>query len=842
MDAFEEMNLMARILSDEHSVSPLKDEMVLFDELQKNLESFHEVLTQSKHEQTDKLWQNMRRDAEALKLYLAYPEVLGKTLVGILPLNKESLSYFDGILPQETLQLLMMNQNVPSLLFSMTDGESGIRFLNTAWHQEKISSSEYIFLEKELWKKEIEINQLLFCYAFKLVSSYRANNQALVVLPRYQNWSLFIYSLLYSQFDAMVVLGEPRDISSKKLLERAMKKCETQGIPVTLLNSLGMGGDKAYVPEDALREYLAKWNIPRTVCRTTDRFKKNLCLYNAEMQRIKEEYDTALDAMTHDLTFIRQSKMQESIRKWKQEQKEKRGELVTEQRGVAEISTALIISAEKLQNAFLKHMDGAFKSQDIQEIADLVILYCQNGKFEEAEQLKQKLKRCGWSYTYILELLLQKETGQLLQEDLLSRLRHEKDTEFVCRAKLYFLDELGYGDEDAVKFIHYIKKTVLPIDIYYQGLAAEKQSSVDVAWERYQKAWEMGYDKASDGLMRLVKKDPEKLLPEAANAMVPEACYLLAMKMKEGKNHYYKADRYLKIAAAHGHYQAVRELTMDFYKRLKCGYYKNATEEELRKKAETCRSLGEFLLKRQPADGEILERQGFLCKLYLKDKVRARDYWEKAGTAEALYQCGRLYQYPKAEEGDLGQDLDKAEDFFEKAAEKGHEKAERELSKVRNWKNNKLKLQQRPTTYRETTDYSSKIVETEKESSGGCFITTAVCTSLNKGDDCEELMAMRAFRDVAVKENPLLRILIGEYYRVAPLIIEEIDQQEKAGEIYRKIWQQYVKQSLYFLKQGKKTEAAVVYIRMCEHLAARYQVELSPASIQAIKEFCHSHL
>ena len=54
---------------------------------------------------------------------------------------------------------------------------------------------------------------------------------------------------------------------------------------------------------------------------------------------------------------------------------------------------------------------------------------------------------------------------------------------------------------------------------------------------------------------------------------------------------------------------------------------------------------------------------------------------------------------------------------------------------------------------------------------GGCFITTAICATLGKRDDCTELTVLREFRDTYMTETKERRELVREYYDIAPRII-----------------------------------------------------------------------
>ena len=73
-----------------------------------------------------------------------------------------------------------------------------------------------------------------------------------------------------------------------------------------------------------------------------------------------------------------------------------------------------------------------------------------------------------------------------------------------------------------------------------------------------------------------------------------------------------------------------------------------------------------------------------------------------------------------------------------------------------------------------------------------CYITTAVCKSLNKPDDCYELNLLREYRDqylMGTKDGEICK----EYYNIAPTIVKRIDRSPDASEIYADIWEKYFK-------------------------------------------------
>ena len=103
-----------------------------------------------------------------------------------------------------------------------------------------------------------------------------------------------------------------------------------------------------------------------------------------------------------------------------------------------------------------------------------------------------------------------------------------------------------------------------------------------------------------------------------------------------------------------------------------------------------------------------------------------------------------------------------------------------------------------------------------------CYITTAVCRSLGKGDDCAELNAFRAFRDGWLSAAPDGRDKITEYYLFAPMIVRAIDASGRADAEYRRIWETGLSPLLRCLKEGRQRDCAAGYEAMVRSLEEKW--------------------
>lgn len=106
--------------------------------------------------------------------------------------------------------------------------------------------------------------------------------------------------------------------------------------------------------------------------------------------------------------------------------------------------------------------------------------------------------------------------------------------------------------------------------------------------------------------------------------------------------------------------------------------------------------------------------------------------------------------------------------------------------------NNKKGYCRRYGAYYWDDDSCSRYDEDDRRlSSGGgssCFLTSACCQYKGLPDDCYELTTLRNFRDTYLKSTEEGRKLVEEYYHIAPMLVEKIDQSDKRDEIYGNIY------------------------------------------------------
>lgn len=103
-----------------------------------------------------------------------------------------------------------------------------------------------------------------------------------------------------------------------------------------------------------------------------------------------------------------------------------------------------------------------------------------------------------------------------------------------------------------------------------------------------------------------------------------------------------------------------------------------------------------------------------------------------------------------------------------------------------------------------------------------CYITTAVCESMGKPDDCYELQTFRDFRDGYLMETKEGQNLVDEYYEIAPGIVMLINMQQDAEKIYEGIYKKYLLPCLGFIEKGNKEACRRHYEAMMRGLQKKY--------------------
>ena len=121
----------------------------------------------------------------------------------------------------------------------------------------------------------------------------------------------------------------------------------------------------------------------------------------------------------------------------------------------------------------------------------------------------------------------------------------------------------------------------------------------------------------------------------------------------------------------------------------------------------------------------------------------------------------------------------------------------------------------------DTTVTTEVSTDTNAEA-GTCFLTTACVEARNLPDDCYELTTLRNFRDTYVQDLPEGKAIIGEYYDIAPRIIEKINSSKNSLSIYENLYDRLVQKSIELIELGRKKQAFENYRNIVRELKKNY--------------------
>ena len=786
---------------------------------------------------------------EELDVLLMLPELAGNHAIGIVNFAGQAIKeWLSPVLSGYVCAVMLQNTEIPMVLTS--DGERRVKAINDCRHRMELSPKEYAILQ-DLWKDDVSIADVLLYYCF--VSDERWKNASLSYFPPFSKWKEAHVQRLLSFQDELFILLKNVE-KAQECAEKVIRAYQNQ-VPLCIVTAADNVAEFQEVyphdnvtilTPDQMAARLMQSHQKHDLRFMETRIQEIFAKLNARYADAVQEQQEILQSLKIDLSSDSGSLEVGDVLKKQQKEftaalrtsKEERRHLKLLRPEIMELARAVDQSIQpEMRSSLMMNLSSR------RSIYHTIWTDLHSGNLDDAESGLLKLHYSRDRYAYIFQLLLDKAKGKRLDERQLQELRAEVDHEFVRKAKIILGRELGLSDLDLQLIAKDIdsRKYDSGEEYYYRGLWHMTRSEREDAARCWKRAYRWGNQEAASRLFEIANKtDDEKLLEWLASHMDPEANYQAGLR--EEHTHSYSAEWHYRVAAAQEYLPAVRKMMMRFfwnvygaYKR--AGYPKGKMGEKMATDAAIVQGLCEFLLERDPGNPEnaiVKEKLGSLCT-WKGDDRKALHFLSQSSTAEAKYQCGKIYQY---EGGDVPQNLSLAKKYFQEAAKMGHEKAGREAEKVKGW----LADQNRIEKAREAQKYSSaKNYETttsstrKKKDDGACIITTAACHVLHKGDDCDELNTLRRFRDAASAENPVIRDLVKEYYRVAPLLLDEIHALPEKEKIYQCLWKNYIEKSYLSIQEHDYLEAASIYIQMVVRLCNKYDVALTEGIQEKIK-------
>lgn len=103
-----------------------------------------------------------------------------------------------------------------------------------------------------------------------------------------------------------------------------------------------------------------------------------------------------------------------------------------------------------------------------------------------------------------------------------------------------------------------------------------------------------------------------------------------------------------------------------------------------------------------------------------------------------------------------------------------------------------------------------------------CYITTAVCKSLQKGPDCYELTLLKQFRDRHLEPTEDGHALVEEYYNIAPTIVKRLEKDPDKDRLYQELYLDYLRPCIEMIEAQDYESCGKCYKDMVRSLKERY--------------------
>ncbi|MFC4808820.1 tetratricopeptide repeat protein [Paenibacillus sp. GCM10023250] len=831
-DSFE---LLSKLLSEQQS--PNTTEKTLLEDLFSFVtKDFATMLERNPYPQKAKLMGGMRRVLERAEILTQFPQLIGKTTIGILGTNGLDQKILDFVAKSK---LHKINNNIPAVLYS-SDSPNTIHAVNLIENQISLSEKDFFNANKELHKRDIDIRQ--FLYAFSISASIPYKAISYIHFPFYSLKSMEYHQNLLNMTDYIVIPTDERGIWKQTIESFARSNPWTPIVIVTDEKS-----------REAVKEIVkpftskVKWlENPITIHQLDEDFENWLASINQWRNNVSfaesflhlfsnlylfqykdvNRLAAIVEGMNRDLVKIDHEDTQFSLRKLKQELsvslkdgrnlfqeckttlKSLMGKVHHFEHKLYEVSG--IPYEDWLAETFSYHLEYE------EEATKLVLNFLECGEHAIVRKYMDKLESVDYPYLYILEMFKRLESNNKPQIKQLEHLAKESSSNryLVVKAKIRFGEQLELPQGHIAQIAKQFPESLGSAEYYAVATDYEKCGDIESAKRYYLKALDEGALHAGNNLLRLLDSDRTYELEKLANMLIPEANYRFGLHCLDN-DRYAKGITALKIAAVYEHIPAIRKLAdIEFINLVK---NKRSSRERAEKSMNIAMELYQYLLQKNSGDISVCENLGSIY--YWKEDFRsARSLLEKGKSAEALFYCGKMYQYGNG----VAKDLPKAKDYFGQAARKGHQRAKVEFEKVSGW----ISSNQQRETYNSGRNYSTSSSSSYSGSNGWCFLTTATCQSLGKEDDCEEILAFKKYRDEHLIEDSDGASLIREYYRIAPEIIEKIEQQPNSKETYQELYDHYIAVGYAFLLNKDYVKAKATYVDMVQYLCERYQIKV----------------
>ncbi len=738
---------------------------------------YYAALTKMPSKENYKIIDNVKNLLKCMELLLKFPKLKYKNIIGIKCSDKKI--YKDELSKlTDKLNGPYYNGNVPIILYGSETDEAYA--ININGNKFEFSIDNIVSANQSLKGANIAEEKIIdmYCVGTKL----RSKNIAYIIYPVNKD----INSERLSYLDMLVDIYA---VDENLINDDGLKDKTVIKVGADSYDKYDYAVDNIHVSE------YFKYVTASTIFKLTEKIK-----YNKDL----------IGKINTDMIFKGTTDSEDVLQNIK-------SDIGAEQKKYEELLKQINSVVNEISGDFLEYEETISTSQanfththfDLDEIyAELFMLAISEKRIDVAKEYQEKSKAINSSYSYIFPLFFMKKemiNSTELSKKILMQLKSDGRTnKRLNKIKLELKDELKLSEDEMYKAALCIDElqTANEYLAMSYGTTSEKDKK-----QYLMTAVGMGNQVAGEILFSTYDLSDDDMYTLAMQ-MNGQACYIISQKDK------YKSESkiFLNMSAALEYPKAIKAVTHRQYSE-----FNKMKKDEKKTFGPGLINMYEKIIDMGYTEEDVYFELGTIYYEIGNYKMALDTYKTCTGKGEAMYIVGCMYRDGKG----TAQNENSALKYLKKASDMDYNKGMVDYEKLKG----KIAEREEKEKFDAQKDYSSYSTTSNSSYSGGCFITTAACTALNKPDDCEELLAFKAYRDNHLVYETDGRKLIREYYRIAPGIVRIIDGMEKSLEFYQNLWEQYIIVGYKYLQENNLAKAKETYINMVLHLCNLFDIQ-----------------
>lgn len=810
------LDLISKLMNEElEEINPVKKEFsILKDFIHKD---FLESLDQGLYNDNATIVTKINDELDKIDFFDSIPQLLGKQFVNIYSTLGELFTRLE--INSDVDRLLENNNMIPVVWISdFPEKKSSIYAVTYSNRMIELSHEEMALIDSKFEEYRIEKRKLIKFFLLKKHTIWE--NVCFCIWPERIFDNATFHKQLLRDSKMNVVIGNSKAEIQRKLLAIKLNRLhimlpegskEEKGLLELLIDK---SQKITLMTSKDLLDFLQENNIKNCNYNVSNTFYSIILDVELYYCKIIQHMKMSETTMSRDLVNLPDGNVQENVSLYRDIQKKKDkiySNALEDYRKICNELMQKLLKYQKIRRKYFDIDNADYSYYYDTTLEQIFIKLVSIGEFKRAGECLRCIRDVGVKDIEIFEMFYEFSQGNRVEKE---QIQHINKTEIISENVARMLIAMNSIIGDPIeKLVEYSEKLQTPsnsLEYYLFGKRAIAEGQYEEACEYLKKAYENGNQEAAVELINVVMKYPQKCdtsLNDLARMMIPEANYRMSCIAIDEYN-YEDGSVYMKIAAAKKHPKAIEAIADTLFDTVGEALYSDIKQEEVFNVI----NLYEYLIGINDCE-KYQERVGLMyCKL--GDYRRALDRLSKIQTKEAYYQCAIIY------ENGLGVavNLQTAREYYKKCG--NYKDASVLFVKVNELLRTKNSQQNNRNNYNEQRD----VVSVER--SGYCFITTAACIVLKKDRNCQELNMLRKFRDEHISDGGIGDLLISEYYRVGPLIVDKIEKDWLPNGIYRQLWNYYILPSCQKIKQKNYEEAKKIYIHMVKRMCEKYEIEV----------------